>query len=55
MKCPNCASSEVDLTASVIDDDHCSHDFECFSCGCSFTAEYEIKEVHVTDNEDSEE
>jgi hypothetical protein len=52
MKCPNCTSSEVDLLASVVDEEHCSHDFECFACGCSFTAEYQIHNIHITDEEE---
>jgi transcriptional regulator NrdR family protein len=55
MKCPNCNSDEVDLVSSLIDNDHCSHDYECFSCSCSFTATYEIEYIRINDEHDEDE
>lgn len=55
MKCPNCTSNEVDLVSSIIDNDHCSHDFECFVCACLFTATYVVEEIGIVDEVESEE
>ena len=47
MKCPRCGDSELELTSSAYDEEHCSLDFDCTNCGCVFTANYVIEQEGV--------
>ena len=44
MRCPQCDSEEIDQTSrfdqTVINEEECWHDFECFNCGCLFRIGY---------------
>ena len=54
MKCINCHSEEVDLISSEIDEEQCSHEYECMNCGCIFALDYSIIEKRVVEDLDEE-
>ena len=53
MNCPQCSSSEVEqvnkFDEASIDNDECSHEFECHGCDVHFVITYHAVDVHIVD------
>jgi len=58
MKCPSCNSDEVDQTTKFdlvdIDNEQCTHEFECMDCGCLFTITYQAIDTTIIEESEDE-